>query len=173
MIQNLSDREKRFVTVGAVALPLIFVIFAIILPFRGAVAGLDDKSVEKEQQLKQVLQLQSDYQQLDRKLSSKERKIGGKGSLLTEMESMVSRLGFRDRLLAMRPRESSERQGMQVEAVSVRLESITLQQLVELLQSVERSSMLLNATGLQVRTRFDDPSRLDVDLEVETVKRRS
>lgn len=175
MIQNLTRREKLFLAAGAVALLLLIIIFGIISPYRSALANLDSKVGQRQQQLQQVKQLQLEFQRLQVELAQRERKLARSGgaSAFSSIENIVTRLGFRDKLVAMRPQPASEREGLRVETVATRLEGISLEQLVGLLKSFAASNTLLNVSSMQIRTRFADPSLLDVELQVETLKRSS
>lgn len=172
MIQNLSQREKAFLIGGAVALVLLVVVFGMIIPYRSALNNLDEQIDLRQKQLVEVRQLQAEYQRLKSDLSQRERKIGrgGDTSAFAAIESIVTRLGFRDKLVSMRPQPSGERAGMRVETVAARLEKIDLEKLVRLLRALESANTLLNVTSMQARTRFDDRSLLDVELKIETLK---
>ena len=173
MLQNLNQREKVFLIGGAGALLLLVIIFGIILPYRSALARLDDKIALRQNQLQEVQALQAEFGKLRNELSLRERKLARNpdASAFSSIENIVVRLGFRDKLIAMRPQPASEREGMRVEAVSARLERINLEQLVSLLQSFEASNILLNVTSMKVKTRFDDASQLDAEIRIETLKR--
>ena len=128
MLQNLNQREKVFLIGGAGALLLLVIIFGIILPYRSALARLDDKVALRQNQLQEVQALQAEFGKLRNELSHRERKLARNpdASAFSSIENIVVRLGFRDKLIAMRPQPASEREGMRVEAVSARLERINL-----------------------------------------------
>ena len=173
MIQNLTQREKTFLAAGAAALMLLILIFGIILPYRAAIVRLDAHVAQRQMQLQQVKALQVEFQRLQTDLTRREQKLDKSGgtSAFSSIESIVTRLGFRDKLVAMRPQPAGEREGMQVETVATRIDGIDLTQLVQLLKSFKSSNTLLNVNSMQIRTRFDDPSLLDTELQVETLKR--
>ena len=175
MVENLTNREKGFLIGGSGALLLLILVFGIVLPYRSAMARLDEKIELRQTQLKEVQVLQAEFKRLKRELNLRERKLARNSgtSAFSAIESIVSRLGFRNKLVAMRPQPASEREGMLVETVSARLERIELGQLVSLLKSFEASNTLLNVTSMQVKSRFDDTSLLDAELRIETMKRSS
>ncbi len=173
MIENLSQREKNFLFGGAAALLVLVLVFGVILPFRSATNDLEERVVQGQKQLQQVLALQAEFQQLKAELAQRQRKLerSGNASAFSAIETIATRLGIRDKLVAMRPQPTSEREGMQVETVAARLEKIDLGQLISLLKSFESANTLLNVTSMQIRTRFDDATLLDAELRVETLKR--
>jgi len=175
MIQNLNEREKLVLAWGAVALLLLILVFGIILPYNAAMANLDSRIAQRQQQLEQVKVLQSEFQNLKKDLAQRERKLArsGNASAFSSIESIVNQLGFRDKLVSMRPQPAGEREGMQVETVAARIERINLEQLLRLLQSFESARVLLNVKSMQVRSRFDDAAQLNVELQIETLKRSS
>ena len=172
MIKNLAEREKNVLIGGALILALLIIVFGIILPYRAALTGLDAKIEQQKGELQQVRALQAEFNQLKREMARREGKLKrGGGSAFSAIESIVARLGIRDKLVAMRPQPTLEREGMQVETVAARLEKIDLNQLISLLKSFENASTLLNVTSMQIKTRFDDPTRLDAELRIETLRR--
>lgn len=175
MIQNLNQREKLFLSGGAISLLLLIIIFGMILPYRSTMANLDDRIVQRQQQLEQLRAIQVELLQLQGSLALREQKLArsGNSSAFSSIESIVTRLGIRDKLVAMRPQPSGVREGMQVESVATRIDGITLDDLVSLLRAFESSNTLLNVKGMKIKTRFDDPSQLDAELQVETLKRSS
>lgn len=175
MIENLTQREKGFLAGGAVALLLLIIIFGIILPYRSSLNNLDDRIASRQKQLQDVQQLQAEFQRLQTELTQREQKLNQTGgtSAFSAIEGIVTRLGIRDKLVAMRPQPTIERQEMQVETVAARIERIDLEQLVRLLKAFETSRTLLNVTSMQIRSRFDDVSLIDAEIKVETLKRSS
>lgn len=172
MIENLTQREKGFLVGGGVALLLLLIVFAVILPYRAALSRLDDRIDQRREQLQTVRSLQLEYQQLRTTLALREKKLErGSSSAFSAIESIAARLGLRDNLVAMRPQPASTRESMQVETVAARLERLDLQQLTGLLKAFEGSETLLNVTSMQIRTRFDDTTLIDAEIRVETLKR--
>ena len=173
MMQNLTQREKAFLAAGAAALVLLIIVFGIILPYRSAIVRLDAQVAQRQVQLQQVKELQIEFQRLQADLTQRQQKLGKSGgaSAFSSIENIVTRLGFRDKLVAMRPQPAGEREGMQVETVATRIDGIELAQLVQLLKAFKSANTLLNVKSMQIRTRFDDPALLDTELQVETLKR--
>ncbi len=175
MMQNLSQRERVVLAGGAVTLLLMLLIFGMILPYRSAMNRLDERIARQRTELQEALALQAEYQRLQAELARSESKFArsGNASVFSAIEEIASRLGFRDRLVAMRPQPTGERDGMRVEAVIARLEKIQLDQFIRLLRAFASSRTLLNVTSMQIRTRFDDSTQLDIEIRVETLKRSS
>ena len=173
MMQNLTRREKQFLAGGGIALLLLIILFGIVLPYRSASANLDSRIAQKQKQLQQVETMQTEFRRLKSELTLRERKLsrGSGASAFSSIEGIVTRLGFRDKLVSMRPQPAGVREGMQVEAVATRVDDIGLDQLLGLLKAFESSRTLLNVRSMKIRTRFDDPTQLDAELLVETLKR--
>jgi len=172
MIRNLSRREQLVLLGGVTLLCLLLLIFGIFMPYRSGLNEIDRQIEARREQLKEVRQLQAEFRRLRSELSRRERKLERSSgtSTFSSIESIVTRLGFRDNLVAMRPQAASQREGVEVEAVAARLERIDLGQLVGLLRALESSEILLTVSSLQIRTRFDDPSQLNAELKIETLK---
>jgi general secretion pathway protein M len=173
MMMNLSLREKQYLLGGGGVLLLLLLLFGLVVPLSETMSGMDSRFVHKQEQLEKARLLQAEVAEVKLQLAQLERKIDGKqdASLFALIENNSEQLGFRDNLVSMRPQSPSRREGFRVEAVDLRLEKIRFDQLVSLLKAFDSSDMLLNVRQLKVKKRFDDPTLVDVTLQVESVQR--
>lgn len=173
MMKNLSLREKQYLIGGGVILLLLLLVFGLIEPLSNMLGGMDAKLHKKQQQLEAARLVQAELLQVKMQLAQLERKLNGQqgGSLFALVEKSSDRLGIRDNLISMRPQSPSRREGFRVEAVDMRLEKIRFDQLVALLKAFDSAEALLNVRQLRVKKRFDDPTLVDVSLQLEVVQR--
>lgn len=173
MIDNLSQRDRVALAIGAVAVFLALAFFGVIQPYRGAMQRLETRISSRQQQLEQVRTLQTRYLQLQTQLSAAERRLGqgGNQSLVSQVEDMVHRYAAKDNLTAMRPQPATAQGNLREETVEVHLERMRLDQVVKLLYAIENAPAALKVRDLQIKTRFDDHSQVDAVLTVAAYRR--
>ncbi len=77
---------------------------------------------------------------------------------------MTEQTGVREQLLSMRPQPATVQGDFRQQLVEIRLESISLAQLVKLLHAVEYRSGGVQVKSMRVKPRFEDRSALDVNM---------
>ncbi|HMB17069.1 MAG TPA: hypothetical protein VKN62_12235, partial [Pelovirga sp.] len=91
--------------------------------------------------------------------------------LFSQVENLTKQMGVRDQLLSMRPQPDSVQDGFRQQTVEIRLERVTLSQLVGFLHAAEHRSHGIQVRSLRVRPRFDSRSQLDVNLVLMSLER--
>lgn len=172
-MKNLSPRERQFLFGGGAVVLLLLLVFGLIVPLTEMLTGMDRRLAERHDQVDEARLLQAEIAKVKVQLAQLERKTdqGQNVSLFSMIENSSSQLGFRDNLVSMRPQSPTRREGFRVEAVDLRLEKIRFDQLVLLLKVFDKADMLLNVRQLKIKKRFNDPSLVDVNLQVEAVQR--
>ncbi len=175
MMKNLNLRERQFLFGGGAIVLLLLLVFGLIVPLTEMLNGMDTSLTEKQEQVDNARLLQAEIAKVKVQLAQLERKTDQRQpvSLFALIEKNSGQLGLRDRLVSMRPQSPTRREGFRVEAVDLRLEKIRFDQLVLLLKLFDKADLLLNVRQLKVKKRFDDPSLVDVSLQVEAVQRES
>ena len=173
MINQLNQRERIFVIAGGFALVLALLYFAIVAPYRGALNRFDSQIAARSVQLQEVKALQARYLELQQQMAQMESLLG-KGqdfSALTFIENLVGRTAGRENLLSMRPQSPELRSEFTVDSVEIKLEKLTLKQVLELLLGIEAASTPMQVKNLYLKQRFDDRSLLDATMTVTALRR--
>jgi hypothetical protein len=89
-------------------------------------------------------------------------------TLFGHLESLASRIGIRDKIIYMKPSESSINPNYKSSKVEVKLKEITLNQLTKYLYEIERPELLSQVRKLRIKPKLENPELLDVTLEVST-----
>ncbi|PNU19831.1 hypothetical protein C2E25_10385 [Geothermobacter hydrogeniphilus] len=175
MSRELTLRERWALAIGGVAVLLTLVTFGIIVPYRQALQRLDTRIASSQRQMNDIESLLQQYRQLKSAADRIERQAGKAGdfSLISFVETTAAGIGARDRLVYLRPQPLTGDDTLLRESVEVKLERLALDQLVRLLYAVENSRGTLQTAQLRIKTRFDDPSRLDVVLTLNSYGRSS
>ncbi|WP_305041104.1 type II secretion system protein GspM [Geoalkalibacter sp.] len=169
MIANLSQREKLFLGIGALAVLAVILWLGVLSPYRTGIEAAEARIQSRERQLEEIRLLQREYRRLQQELALAERRLvtSARGfSLFSFVEDVTNRTGVRENLVSMRPQSPQTLGEFREESVEIRLDRIRLDQLVRLLHAMEGADLHVNTKNLRIRTRFDDRSLLDTTLIV-------
>jgi len=89
-------------------------------------------------------------------------------SLLAFMEEATTTAQIRDRIAGMQPQAPIVVQGYQETAVDLRLDGVTLPQLLALLATIEQAPYEVQVRHLQMKPKYDNPINLDATLKIVT-----
>lgn len=173
MISQLNQRERLFVIAGGLALVLALLYFAIVAPYRSALARFDRQIAVRSGQLQEVKALQGRYLEMQRQMSQVERLLEKRQdfSALSFIENLVEQTAGRESLLSMRPQSPETRNAFTIDSVEIKLERLTLKQLLELLVGIEGATSPMQVKSLTLKQRFDDRSLLDATMTVTALRR--
>lgn len=171
MIDRLNPREKIVVLSGLVILVLILIWFALINPYLDSMTGLDRRIAIQKRSLTKSLQLQEQIAVLRQQLATVESQRRVNKPLFSEVESLTEQIGVREQLLSMRPQPAATQGEFRQQLVEIRLEKLSLVQLVKLLYAVEYRSGGIQVKALRVKPRFEDRSSLDVNMTLMSLEK--
>jgi general secretion pathway protein M len=173
MISQLNQREKLFVMAGGIALVLALLYLAVLMPYRSALTRLDKQIAARTQQLQEVKTLRSQYLAMQQQILQVEMRVKNSQdfSALTFIENLVERTAGRDNLVSMRPQSPLTQNEFIVDSVEVKLEKLTLKQVLELLWGVEGAKTPMQVKNLYLKQRFDDRSLLDATMTISALRR--
>jgi general secretion pathway protein M len=164
MIKKLNPREKTVVVAGLIVLILLFSWLVLLNPYIKTMKSLDRKIAAHRQSLQKVETMQEHINQLRRQLADVKILKQGTRPLFSLVENMAVQTGVREQLLSMRPQPATTQGKFRQQLVEIRLEKISLSQMVRLLHAVEYRSGGVRVKSLQVKPRFEDRSILDVNM---------
>ena len=173
MISQLNQREKIFVTAGGVALVLALLYLAVLMPYRSALNRLDKQIAARSQQLQEVKTLRAQYLAMQQQILQVEMRVKNNQdfSALTFIENLVERTAGRDNLVSMRPQPPLTQNEFIVDSVEVKLEKLSLKQVLELLWGLEGTKTPMQVKSLYLKQRFDDRSLLDATMTISALRR--
>lgn len=170
MIDRLDARERIVVLVGILILSGILV-WLLLSPYISTMQNLDRRIEGQRRNLEEVAILGQEIVQLRQQLAGIESEQRSGRPLFSQVENLTKQMGVRDQLLSMRPQPDSVQDNFRQQTVEIRLERVTLSQLVNFLHAAEHSSHGIQVRSLRVRPRFDDRSQLDVNLVLMSLER--
>ena len=165
-LETRSPREKVILLSGSVVV-VGFLLYGVIqLPFayQGRMRTLDRLIAQKEADIKQLSELNAQYQKMHDQVGRIETKIAQNRqgfSILSYLEEVATTVKIRSNIAYMRPQTLPQSGGYREMAVEVKVENAPLEQIIRLLTALEQSPHLLKIRRLHLKTRFADPNFLD------------
>lgn len=133
------------------------------------VQQLENRKIAREKVLKELLPLKVAY--LSAKQSSDQ--LNGKMASLRPDDSpakVIDDIGIKGKSIKIVPLKSEERSGFVEDAADIRIEALTLNEAINLLYRLEKGNRPLVVKKANLRVRFDDPSRCDLNLIIALLK---
>jgi general secretion pathway protein M len=173
LIQRLKDflearpkREKLVLLAGGVIVAgiLLYGLFQLPFAYTERMETLDRLILQKEDGLKQLAELKTQYQKLNDRVGRIESRIAQDRqgfSLLSYLEDVANTVRIRSNIAYMRPQTMPQSEGYRETAVEVKVENAPLAQIVRLLKALEQSPHVLKIRRLHLKTRYSDPNYLD------------
>ncbi|TYO97556.1 general secretion pathway protein M [Geothermobacter ehrlichii] len=162
--RDLTTREKGVLAAGGAILLLLLLVFGAVLPFRNHLAGLDQKLIQRQKQVRLFAEKLQEYRRLQAAARHSDRQVRAAVPLMAFVESTATQMNARDKLVALRPQPVPAGARQTGEAVEIRFERIRLDQLVRFLYTAETAGGGLATISLRTRVRFEDPALLDAVL---------
>jgi general secretion pathway protein M len=174
MAIKLNQRETYFVSTALVAIIAFAVVELAVVPLLNKRSRLERVVQASQQQLRTMADLTAAFQRVQReaefaKTSLAARKPGF--SLFSFLDSLVGETGLKDRISYMKPSNSEGPDSRyKISSVEMKLQGITLEQLVQYLYKVEYSGKNVQVKRLSISQTGKEEGLVDVILQVETLE---
>ncbi len=166
--QKLESRERILVQIAAGLVGVFLIYNLIYVPIVDLSSGLQDKIVQRQQDLAEVRRLAATYAQLKANLASAERHtvpLGKDFSLFSVVEASMTKSVGRQKIGSITP--GSDRKladGFTEFSVQLKLDDVNLAQLVDALYGINSLSMTIGVSNIRIQRRTQDTHSYDVDL---------
>jgi len=166
--QKLEPRERILVQIAGGLVGAFLIYKLIYMPIVDLSLGLQDKIVQRQQDLAEVRRLAATYAQLKSELASAERHTVPPGkdfSLFSVIEASMTKSVGRQKIGSIAP--GSDRKltdGFTEYSVQLKLDNVNLAQLVDALYGINSLSMPIGISDIRIQRRTQDPHSYDVDL---------
>lgn len=172
VFQRMSARERTLMGAAA-AVALILGFYTLMWePLIEDRARAERFIGMRQQDLADVQELRLEYMGLLNRLDVSRSIIDPKNmdsdfALFPYIETTVSEvLGGRDKIRSMNPKTKAINDAFREEAVELKLDGISLDQLVEMMVKIEKGKHPLRVSRLQIKKRRRDPQKFDVTATV-------
>ena len=169
--QQFSPRERIIVAAGGALAAAALVFLLIVDPLMATIDKLDRQARRKAKDSQELALVAQDYllkQARMAKLEARMPSSPAQFSLLAFMEEATTTAQIRDRIAGMQPQAPIVVQGYQETAVDLRLDGVSLPQLLALLVAIEQAPYDVQVRHLQMKPRYDNPVNLDATLKIVT-----
>lgn len=172
--QRLSNRERTLVSLASAALVVILIYTMIWQPIEDDRVQLARRIQTKKTELIEIQRMRDAYLDLQNQYDLRQKiieKADPKFSLFPHIEATVSQvLGGREKIASMNPQNKDLSGAYREESVELKLNGVTLQQLVDLMFHIEKGAQPLRLTRLQLKKRPREPQTFDVTATVSMLK---
>jgi general secretion pathway protein M len=174
-IDQLEKREKLFLFVGTMFVILLIGFYGIYQPYQEVLLKLDKKISIKQLQIKEIRNLQVEYQSIQKQMDQAYKMLTRTGSLspLTKIESLTSNIVSREKLNYIRPQPPQIQGDIRVDNLDIKLEKLSLEQVLQLLWQVESTKSQMQVKNFRLKQRFDNASELDLTMTVSVYSKSS
>lgn len=164
ILKRLNSRERMVVIGGLIVLVLLFGWYALLNPYFDTMDSLERRIDANRRNLAKVSRMSEQIVQLRRQLATANKRRSAGKPLFSQVESLTEQTGVREQLLAMRPQQATTQGELRQQLVEIRLEKLSLGQLVKLLHAIEYRSGGVLVKSLRAKPRFENRSELDVNM---------
>lgn len=175
MIKGLAVKQfdrTTLIVAGGAAILLLLIGGGITAGV--AIKRLDRTIAVRTQALHDIGQLRGEVQLLQQRLRQEEEKLARTEgvTLITVVEGLANRVGGQGNLAYLRPTASSAQDGVQAEAMELKLERQSLQQVLQLLWEIENNPAAPMAiASLRLQRRFDNHALLDATITMNAYRK--
>jgi len=169
--QQFSPRERIIVAAGGAMAMAALVFLLIVDPLMATIDKLDRQARRKAKDSQELALVAQDYLLKQARMAKLEARMPSppaQFSLLAFMEEATTTAQIRDRIAGMQPQAPIVVQGYQETAVDLRLDGVTLPQLLALLATIEQAPYEVQVRHLQMKPKYDNPINLDATLKIVT-----
>jgi general secretion pathway protein M len=169
--QHFSQRERIIVAAGGAVVAAVLVFLLIVDPLMATIDKLDRQARRKAKDSQELALLAQEYVVKQARIAKLEQRMPNppaQFSLLAFMEEATTTAQIRDRIGSMQPQAPIVVQGYQETAVDLRLDGVTLPQILALLVAIEQAPYDVQVHHLQMKPKYDNPVNLDATLRIVT-----
>ena len=167
---NLQTRERVLVIGAAVVILLVLLFLVVIDPQLARSARLDRQIHATQSQLRDIQTESREYLRHKRVLDRINQQLTRQRtfSLFSRLEQLARQTGIRKQIQYMKPTVSAPNDLYREEAVEIKMEGVTLEQLIRYLDQVERSPQLLKIKRLSIKPQRRNRQMLSAVIRVST-----
>lgn len=172
---NLSQREQR-VLLGAGILFVLMLLYLGVDSILDRYQKLEDKIVTKRGEVEKIARLRTQYMEAHRQLEEIKAKLDQmeRGfSVLSFIEDLANKENIRENIGSVKPKKIPLNDTYDENIVELKIDNVSLSELVDFIYKVENSGQLLKVKRLRIKTRYDNRDLLNVTLQVTTYKKKA
>ena len=169
--EHFSQRERIIVAAGGTVVAAVLAFLLVIDPLMASIDKLDRQARRKAKDSQELALVAQEYVVKQARIAKLEQRMPSppaQFSLLAFMEEATTTAQIRDRIVGLQPQASIVVQGYQETAVDLRLDGVSLPQILALLVAIEQAPYDVQVHHLQLKPKYDNPVNLDATLRIVT-----
>ena len=168
---QLAKREKYLIILAAIVIILALVIQLAIMPFVDKRERYSNNVAVKQKNLQEMVGLRQEYLALQQDsdiLAQRLAKRPKSFTLFSFLEKAAGDAGVKENIKSMKPSASTGKGPFKESLVEMKLERITLGQMVGYLKLIESPDMLVSIKRISIQSNKKETQYLDAILQVLT-----
>ncbi len=175
-LNKLDKREKKALTAGVLFLVCFALFHFALSPLLQARQQTAKVLIKKEEELKQIRLLQEEYRKLQHQAVDIQGRLQQRNpafTLFSFVEERAAKAQVKEKINSMTP-STAEGEGLfQESRVDLKLEQISLTQLVEFLQQVESQENVVMIKRISIQENSKEEGVLDAVMQIITFTKKS
>jgi general secretion pathway protein M len=166
LYNELDQQTRSRLAGGIIALLLLAICYSLLQERLGM---LQKKRASREAAVKQLLLLSHQF----KTATADAQRLGNRLAAVKADDSpakIVEETGIKGKSTQVKPVKGEERQGMVEDGAEIRIEGLTANEAINLLYRLEKGPRPVLVKKANLKTRYDDPSRMDVTLTAALLK---
>jgi hypothetical protein len=171
---HVTKTEQWFLVGGAIFLGLLMISQVLVRPTMDRISTLRRVVTDKRANLSQLQAKSQEYQLLKTEVARLRAVIeqqGGGRRILSTLERIREDCGLSDNVVSLKPTTTAINDEYQETTIEVRLDGITLAQLIQFLSQIDSLELAGGIRALEVRHADRSPNLLKATVQVATVSR--
>jgi len=165
--QKLEPRERVLLQIAG-ALIVLFIVFNFVyLPIQAGIGGLGDRIQERQHDAVEVAHMMRAYQRLHVDLATmRTRTVAASGdfSLFSVVEQALTHAPGKEKIGSITPAEKTIPGGLKQYTVDLKLNSLSLPQIVDTLYGLNSLNIPVTVSTLHITRRSQDQHTFDVEM---------
>jgi general secretion pathway protein M len=156
---KLEERDKKVLFFGGIAAMMIVLYALVLSPLMSDLSRKQELIPRKEKDLVEIKALKAQYQEIQQQLQAAQAAAAKRGPLLTDIENITKRTNLSSKMVSLKPQPGVQTDTFKESLVEIKLENITLYDLVNYVYQLERDTLRIRK--LQFKPRYDNPKLLN------------
>jgi type II secretory pathway component PulM len=161
---KLEEKDKKALMYGGCAAAIILLYVLVVSPITSELARKRELIPKKERELAEMRVLKEQYQEMRQRLEAAQAAAARRGPLLTEIENISKRTNLNSKVVSLKPQAGVQTESFKESIVEVKLERITLYDIVNYVYSLEKAALRIKK--LQFKPRYDNLKQLNATILV-------
>ena len=174
MAIKLNKREKISVAAAAAAMVIFLALQVLVFPLFEKNAQLSRTLATRQQEREQILLLQAEYLKTAEKSQEAQRHLQKRKqgfTLFSFLETLAGQTGVKSHIAYMRPTTTSQKDSpYRLSMVEMKLQEITMSQLLAYLHGIETSTDMISIKRLSISKGEQKADLINTVFQVETLE---